>query len=515
MDEKTRKPVIVAVSIILILFLIAVVAYIHYKVNEDYYKEHTTTESRYEGINVETILVWDDEKVATVLYPSLENTNINSVIEDYAKTEAEEFKTDVDEYKKKNNIRPNEEKKYELNINFDTEYATDDYVSFVFDRSKYVVGDQYALNSYKTFNFNRVTAELISVKQVFNQDSDYLRVLSEYTNKDLHAAVDKSDFSVDEKAKLNTNVDDLTKPEVDSFQNFTFSAPDNTSLINFYFANPVGYPNDTIGKAVVINLSEVDTKYLNIDEVKKVFPNFKSKDDIEEENSNNTSNSENNSSGSENSDSSVTVVPPANSADVDCNIDSCVALTFDDGPEANNTPFILDTLKSHNAHATFFVLGTRVTYYPAILQRMINEGNEIGNHTWDHQQLTLLTPEQIQAEVNQTQDAVYAAVGSTPTVMRPPYGAYDSTVQSNVGMPLILWSIDTLDWQTLDTQATINTVLTETKRNSIVLMHDIHKTTADGIPQIVEGLQSKGFKLVTVTTLIGNKPPGTVVTSGG
>lgn len=508
MTQKTKKSLLVAGGIVIILILIAVVAYFHYKANEEYYTEHTTLESKYKGINVESILIWDDDKVATVLYPSLENESINTVIEDYARTEAEDFKTDVEEYKKKNNIKPTDDKKYELNVSFDTEYATDDYVSFVFDRSKYVVGDQYALNSYKTFNFNRKSADLISVDQVFNSDSDYLKFLSDTTSKNLHSAVDKSSFSDEEKAKLNANVDEFTKPEVDSFQNFTFNYTDDKSLINFYFANPVGYPNEIIGKAVTVNLSEVDDKYLNIDEVKKVLPKFKSKNQIAEEND------VANSTPEEPGDSNTPVVPPDASYDVDCKVDSCVALTFDDGPEANNTPFILDILKSHNAHATFFVLGTRVTYYPSILKRMIDEGNEIGNHTWSHQQLTLLSTAQIQEEVNKTQDAVYAAVGSTPTVMRPPYGAYNSTVQATVGMPLVLWSVDTRDWETLNTQATIDAVMKDAKRNSIILMHDIHKTSADAVPQVVEGLQSKGFKLVTVSNLIGSKPAGSVVTSG-
>lgn len=195
-------------------------------------------------------------------------------------------------------------------------------------------------------------------------------------------------------------------------------------------------------------------------------------------------------------------------ASVDCAVERCVALTFDDGP-GKETGRLLDDLAAAKAPATFFVLGTSVKAQPALVRRMAAEGHEVGTHTWSHKQLTTLGAEGQRAEVRRGVEAVEAA-GVTPTVFRPPYGSYNDATKSVVGAPIILWDVDTLDWKTRSADATVASAVGDAKAGSIVLMHDIHAPTVDAVPRVVAGLRERGFTLVTVSQLLGPREPGSV-----
>lgn len=181
-----------------------------------------------------------------------------------------------------------------------------------------------------------------------------------------------------------------------------------------------------------------------------------------------------------------------------------VALTFDDGP-GKRTGEILDQLKKYGAHATFFMLGQNVPSYPSVVQKMKDLGCELGNHSYDHAELTKLSPGNIASEVSRTNDSIRSAAGVNPTVMRPPYGAVNRTVSANVGMPMILWNIDTLDWKTRNAQKTIDTVMGSVKDGDVILMHDIHTESVDAALVLIPKLQEAGFQLVTVSELAAAK----------
>lgn len=178
-----------------------------------------------------------------------------------------------------------------------------------------------------------------------------------------------------------------------------------------------------------------------------------------------------------------------------------IALTFDDGPYTPVTMRILDALEPYGAHATFFVVGNRVNNYSECIIRETNLGCEIGDHTWSHQTLTKLSADGVTNTINQCADAVYELTGIRPQLMRPCGGSYNNTVSANVGMPMILWSIDTNDWKYKDSNHVINEVLNYAKDGDIVLMHDLYETTADAVEVIVPALVEQGYTLVTVSEL--------------
>jgi len=178
-----------------------------------------------------------------------------------------------------------------------------------------------------------------------------------------------------------------------------------------------------------------------------------------------------------------------------------IALTFDDGPNPKSTKAILATLKKHHARATFFMLGSRVEQYPELVDQVVQEGHEIGNHSWSHRDFTKLSQQEIQDEISRTALAVEAAAGASPITVRPPYGATNDLVNEVIGAKPMLWTIDTVDWKSHNPKAICGIVEKEAKDGSIVLMHDIHETTAQSLDKMVSSLQKKGYEFVTVSEL--------------
>ncbi|MCI9083242.1 MAG: polysaccharide deacetylase family protein [Lachnospiraceae bacterium] len=177
-----------------------------------------------------------------------------------------------------------------------------------------------------------------------------------------------------------------------------------------------------------------------------------------------------------------------------------VALTYDDGP-SQYTPAILEILRQHGGVATFFVVGQRVSSYADTIRSAYNMGCEIGNHTYSHQVLTKVGVPSIQSQVNSTNAAVQNVTGASPIVMRPPGGGHNPVVRSAVGMPVILWSIDTLDWKTKNASSTQAAVLNHVKDGDIILMHDLYNPTAEASRVIIPELVRRGYQLVTVSEL--------------
>ena len=128
-------------------------------------------------------------------------------------------------------------------------------------------------------------------------------------------------------------------------------------------------------------------------------------------------------------------------------------------------------------------------------------GCELGNHTYDHTDLTSLSPEDMSAQIAGVDEELLSLTGHGATVLRPPYGAINDSVRSTVGTPMILWSIDTLDWETQDAQATVDTALSQVQDGSIILMHDIFSTSVDAAELLVPKLIEQGYQLVTVHEL--------------
>ena len=191
-----------------------------------------------------------------------------------------------------------------------------------------------------------------------------------------------------------------------------------------------------------------------------------------------------------------------------------VALTFDDGPRRATTQRLLEGLRERGASATFFVVGEEIPGNEDLLERMLAEGHQVGNHTWSHVRLDdAVSGAQ---ELRRTEEALRSALGEEGFWIRPPYGAVPE--EMTVDVPLVKWSIDPRDWERRDTAQVVRSVLGAAKPNGIILLHDIYPTSVDAALQIVDALQAEGYWFVTVEELLrlnGIEPqPGVLYRNG-
>lgn len=178
-----------------------------------------------------------------------------------------------------------------------------------------------------------------------------------------------------------------------------------------------------------------------------------------------------------------------------------VAFTFDDGPNPTYTQRILDVLNANYSHATFFVVGNNAEQYPEVLQSIIASGSEIGNHTYHHKNLTKEDADSVEQEVSGVNRAVKSATGEKATLIRPPYGAYNEDVLAQLTEPVVLWDLDTEDWESRNAKVIADKVISSVKDGDIVLMHDIYDSTAEAVELMVPKLKEMGFQIVSVSQM--------------
>ena len=184
-----------------------------------------------------------------------------------------------------------------------------------------------------------------------------------------------------------------------------------------------------------------------------------------------------------------------------------VALSFDAAWGNDDTRRILDILKKHNVKVTFFMTGGWVESYPDDVRAILADGHDLGNHSENHKNMSELSDEACQEEIQKVHTKVQELTGYEMCLFRPPYGDYDNHVIKNVqkcGYYPIQWSIDSLDWKDYGADDIVKRVVESDKLNNgaIILMHNGAKYTADALDAVITGLQDKGYELVPISELI-------------
>lgn len=178
-----------------------------------------------------------------------------------------------------------------------------------------------------------------------------------------------------------------------------------------------------------------------------------------------------------------------------------VALTFDDGPHPVYTQKILDILEEKKVTATFFVVGSRAELHPDKIKRMKKMDCEIGNHTYSHADLWAASRSKTVAEIEKCSAAIFAITGEEPIIYRPPFGRIRKDNENCVPLRKILWTVDSLDWNTKSKDRVINNIVNNVKDGSIVLMHDFYNSTLSALPEIIDILREAGYEFKTVSEL--------------
>jgi len=186
-----------------------------------------------------------------------------------------------------------------------------------------------------------------------------------------------------------------------------------------------------------------------------------------------------------------------------------IALTFDDGPHPRYTPKILDILEEYGVKATFFVVGVNAEYYPDTMEKIIEKGHEIGNHTYSHPHVSCLNSETLEREVEKCESAIYGLTDYKTKLFRPPEGMIDAdvrTVLRSLDYKVILWDIDTQDWANTPPDKISDYVVENVTSGDIILMHDYvahNSPTPDALRSFLPKLLEKGYHFVVVSELIG------------
>ena len=189
-----------------------------------------------------------------------------------------------------------------------------------------------------------------------------------------------------------------------------------------------------------------------------------------------------------------------------------VALTFDDGPNPNYTPQILAVLQQYNVKATFFCLGQLVANFPDLVKEEYADGHVVGDHSWSHPNLGLLSSNDVATQLRQTADIIQQTIGVRPTFFRPPYGVFNTTVltQANrMGLTTIIWNDEARDWMRPGIDVISSRILRLAGNGAIILLHDgggNRSQTVQALPTIITTLRAQGYKLVTLQQMVNDLP---------
>ncbi len=207
--------------------------------------------------------------------------------------------------------------------------------------------------------------------------------------------------------------------------------------------------------------------------------------------------------------SRIAAIVPGNDARVDIGAlkasrwNLC-SLTFDDGPHPAVTPRILDILRVEGVRATFFPIGNVAVRHPRIIQRIVQEGHEVGNHSLTHPNMRTLTTEAQRAQIAET-NRILAAAGADPVLFRPPAGRWNNDTLTAVDqekMSPALWNVDTRDWFTRDAGKIMAQLEATGTIGSVVLMHTTYNATAEALPRAIGLLRTRGCRFVTLSEWI-------------
>ena len=181
-----------------------------------------------------------------------------------------------------------------------------------------------------------------------------------------------------------------------------------------------------------------------------------------------------------------------------------VYLTFDDGPNSQYTPLLLKGLKERGVHATFFLMGKNIEGKEALVKQIQEEGHLIGNHTYHHVNLSKMSAEQAQAELDATDELVRKITGKYPIYARAPYGEVPENGDVDRQRFYIGWTVDPLDWMTEDVSRITQSVLEKVEPGDIILLHDSYLSSVQAALRIVDALQGKGYEFITVDQMISD-----------
>lgn len=386
-------------------------------------------------------------------YPYLRNNTINKKIKN---TIEEEKKSFLKELKTSN------EYENELNINYS--YTELNNLFSIHIRSYYSVGNQKNVRNDYILYYDKDTNKEVKVEDVIVNNKFYEVIRNEtydylMSNKDTYKIKDYSDIS-----KRIT------------------ATKDNYKLISFNkdSLQLVLEPNSVNGYEYDININVdyykvieyLNSNYIDISAKKEVNSNLVSRNYKRIRDSKDFENKK------------------------------LLAITFDDGPGYAKTEKLIAELDKRDARVTFFMLGELAYKQKDLVKKVYNYGHTIGSHTYDHKNLKKLDDEELAFEIDYTNEILSGIIGEDIKFIRPPYGAYNEDILAKTDMAFILWNVDTLDWKYRNAEKVRDYIVEHASDGDIILLHDIHATSIDGVIMAIDILKEQGFEFVSLDEML-------------
>ena len=393
--------------------------------------------------NVTTVIEEDKNVLIAINYPITNINKLDKKIKNDIEKIYNNFKLDYENFNTLND-------KSELNIDYTYNKVFDRYINIsvnVFIDSSKLANP---INYLKTYIFDTKKNKFITLKDII--DNANLKIFTKQLNKEIFKSYG-SCLILDEVKR--TIIPDYTSYNLINF--------DNKNLTVFF--NPATITSSYCG-LIKINIP-LDKFDLMIETKKETQMTLKS------------------------------VEVPNKTIDPNQKV---IALTFDDGP-SKYTNELIEVLKENNVCATFFVLGNKVEIYNDTIRKLLEYGNEIGNHSYNHKWLTKLNQNELNEQINKTQEIIKKSTGYTPSIMRPTYGSINDKLRNNINLNIVLWTIDTMDWKYKSIEKIVSRGTKKAKDLDIILMHDTHKRTIEAVKKMIPILKNQGFQFVTISEL--------------
>lgn len=382
-------------------------------------------------------------------YPNVENKKIKKKIDEYVKEQKDNFLNNVKE------IEDLEQPKYDFNLSVNV----NDYknITHVYMLTFAYTGGAHYTRDDTSLYFDNKTKEFVDLKYFFKDEEAF---------KKLSSIAYYYVLKLEDKTFDELWVKRGTDPTIDNYRHFNFK--DEGLEILFPPYQIASWADGEI--KITIPYEEID------DLLKEEYRNTSKEEEV------------------------VSIIPEVRDL-TKYQDKKLIAFTFDDGPSETNTNYLLDNLDKYDAKVTFFVLGSRVNSNKETIKRAYLEGNAIGSHTYNHRNLNLLSDVALIDEVKKTNEAIKEVIGTSPTLLRPPYGNLTDHGKELANMSIILWNIDPLDWKYKDKNRVANEIIEHAHDGAIILVHDIYKSSVEGALLAMEELQKQGYAFVTINEM--------------
>lgn len=382
-------------------------------------------------------------------YPNVENKKIKKKIDEYVKEQKDNFLNNVKE------IEDLEQPKYDFNLSVNV----NDYknITHVYMLTFAYTGGAHYTRDDTSLYFDNKTKEFVDLKYFFKDEEAF---------KKLSSIAYYYVLKLEDKTFDELWVKRGTDPTIDNYRHFNFK--DEGLEILFPPYQIASWADGEI--KITIPYEEIN------DLLKEEYRNTSKEEEV------------------------VSIIPEVRDL-TKYQDKKLIAFTFDDGPSETNTNYLLDNLDKYDAKVTFFVLGSRVNSNKETIKRAYLEGNAIGSHTYNHRNLNLLSDVALMDEVKKTNEAIKEVIGTSPTLLRPPYGNLTDHGKELANMSIILWNIDPLDWKYKDKNRVANEIIEHAHDGAIILVHDIYKSSVEGALLAMEELQKQGYAFVTINEM--------------